>query len=215
MSNKPIPEPSKNDAEPKPGSIQFDFDPSIDDPQSTPTKRGRGRPRKNSQSGSSNNVQPKHGRGRPRKSQPSANSQCSTSSSTAKVGTACPPKPQAPDSSQPQSLDNVPKRGRGRPRKRPISDSNGQPPSKVPKLSTPSSTPSNSPSVDGLSVRSNITSACAQLQQRVQQLLGASPEAVLSSMLSLNSVQDIDSLNGMHEAFEAIAQAVNALPPVC
>lgn len=49
----------------------------------------------------------------------------------------------------------------------------------------------------------------------MQQLLGASPEAVLSSMLSLNSVQDIiDSLNCMHEAFEAIAQAVNALPPV-
>ena len=45
-------------------------------------------------------------------------------------------------------------------------------------------------------------------------MLGASPEAVLSSMLSLNSVQDIDSLNGMHEALEAIAQAVNALPPV-
>ena len=50
---------------------------------------------------------------------------------------------------------------------------------------------------------------------RVEQLLGATPEAVLSSMLSLNSVQDIiDLLNGMHEALEAIAQAVNALPPV-
>ena len=76
----------------------------------------------------------------------------------------------------------------------------------MPKLSTPSSTPSNSPSVDGLSVHSNITSVCVQLQQRVQQLLGASPEAVLSSMLSMNSVQDI--IDGMHE------QAVNALPPV-
>ena len=49
----------------------------------------------------------------------------------------------------------------------------------------------------------------------MQQLLGASPQSVLSSMLSLNSVQDIiDSLNGMHEALEAIAQAINALPPV-
>ena len=48
----------------------------------------------------------------------------------------------------------------------------------------------------------------------MQQLLGVSLEAVLSSMLSLNSVQDIiDSLNGMHEALESI-QAVNALPPV-
>ena len=34
-------------------------------------------------------------------------------------------------------------------------------------------------------------------------------------MLSLNSVQNIiDSLNGMHEALEAIAEAVNALPAV-
>ena len=39
LSNEPIPEPSRNDAEPKPWSIQFDFDPSKDDPQSIPTKQ--------------------------------------------------------------------------------------------------------------------------------------------------------------------------------
>ena len=49
---------------------------------------------------------------------------------------------------------------------------------------------------------SDVTSACVQLQQRVQHLLG---ETVLSSVLSLSSV---------HEALEAIAQVVNALPPV-
>ena len=65
----------------------------------------------------------------------------STSNVTPIVGTACPPKPQAPDSSQPQSLDSAPKRGRGHPRKRPNSDSSGQ-------LSTSSNTPSNSPSID-------------------------------------------------------------------
>ena len=216
LSNDPIPEPSTNDDEPKPVSIRFDFDPSNVDPQCTSTKRGRGRPRKNNPSGPSNKARPNHSRGRPRKSQPPANSQFSTSNATPKVGTACPPKPQAPDSSQPQCLDSAPKCGRGRPCKRPNSNNCGQPCSKVPKLlSIPSNTPSNSTSIDGTFVHTNITSACVQLQQRVQQLLGASPQSVLSSMLSLNSVQDIiDSLNGMHEALEAIAQAINALPPV-
>ena len=183
LSNDPIPEPSTNDDEPKPGSIWFDFDPSNVDPQCTSTNRGRGHPRKNNPSGPSNKARPKHSRGRPHKSQPPANGQFSTSNATPKVGTACPPKPQAPDSSQPQSLDSVPKRGRGRPSKRPNSNNSGQLCSKVPTLlSTPSNTPSNSISIDGTSVHTNITSACVQLQQRVQQLLGASPQSVLSSI---------------------------------
>ena len=47
-------------------------------------------------------------------------------------------------------------------------------------------------------------------------MLGASPLQRLYCHVRLDRiVQDIiDSLNGMHEAFEAIAQAVNALPPV-
>ena len=68
LSNDPIPEPSKNDDDHKPGSIQFDFDPSNVDPQSTSTKRGRGRPRKDIPSGPSNKAQPKRCRGRPHKS---------------------------------------------------------------------------------------------------------------------------------------------------
>ena len=96
--------------------------------------------------------------------------------------------------------------------KRTNSDSSGQPPSKVPKLSTHTNTPSNNYSP---SIHSNITGACTQLQQRVQTLLGTSPQSVLSSMFSLNSIQSIiDSLNGMHEALEAIVEAVNALPAV-
>ena len=76
---------------------------------------------------------------------------------------------------------------------------------KVPKLSTPSSTPSTGEP----SVHNNVTSACVQLLQRAQQLLGASPQSVLTTTLSLNSIQEVtDSLNGMHEAFEAIVQAV-------
>ena len=49
----------------------------------------------------------------------------------------------------------------------------------------------------------------------VRRLLGnTSPESVLSSMLSLSSVQNIiDAFNGMHEALEAITK-VNSLPPV-
>ena len=61
-----------------------------------------------------------------------------------------------------------------------------------------------------------MTNACVQLQQTVQRLLGnTSPESVLSSMLLLNSVQNIiDAFNGMHEALEAIIELVNSLPPV-
>ena len=77
------------------------------------------------------------------------------------------------------------------------------------------STPFNTSSTDEPSVHSNVTSACVHLLQRAQQLLGASPQSVLATTLSLNSIQEvIDSLNGMHEAFEAIAQALNVLPPV-
>jgi hypothetical protein len=67
-----------------------------------------------------------------------------------------------------------------------------------------------------LYVHSNITGACVQLQQAVQQLLDNTfPESVLSSMLSLSSVQNIiGAFNGMHEALEAITEAVNSLPPV-
>ena len=82
----------------------------------------------------------------------------------------------------------------------------------MPKLGTPNNIPSNA-----LSVHRNVTSACVQLQQTVQQLLGnTSPESVLSSMPSLSSVQNIiDAFNGMHaEALEAITEAVNSLPPV-
>ena len=122
--------------------------------------------------------------------------------STSNVDTS---KSQAPDSIQ------HPKYGRGRPPKRANSDSSGQPPSKVLKLSTFS----NSPSTDEPCVHSNINIACIHLLQRVQQLLGASPQSVLTTTLSLNSIQEvIHSLNGMHEAFEVIVQAVNALPPV-
>ena len=64
LSNAPLPAPSKND-EPKSGSIQFNFDPSNDDPQCTVTKQGRGHPRKTNAPGPSNKAQPKHGRGRP------------------------------------------------------------------------------------------------------------------------------------------------------
>ena len=87
-----------------------------------------------------------------------------------------------------------------------MNDSSGTPPGKVPNMRTLSSTPS---------AYSNVTSACVQLHLRVQQLLGTSPESVLSSMLSLSSVQSIiDLFNGMHEALEAIAEVVNSLPPV-
>ena len=112
--------------------------------------------------------------------------------STSNVDTS---KSQAPDSIQ------HPKYGRGRPPKRANSDSCGQPPSKVLKLSTFS----NSPSTDEPCVHSNINIACIHLLQRVQQLLGASPQSVLTTTLSLNSIQEvIHSLNGMHEAFEVI-----------
>ena len=47
LSNAPIPDPSTKDDDFKTGSIQFDFDPSNVDQQSTSTKRGRGHPRKN------------------------------------------------------------------------------------------------------------------------------------------------------------------------
>ena len=175
LSNKPIPEPSMNDKQPKPG------------------------PRKCT---ASTETQPKRGRGRPRKSQPVDSTQCNMSGATSNVDTS---KSQAPDSIQ------YPKYGRGRPPKRTNSDSSGQPPSKVLKLSTFS----NSPSTDEPSVHSNINSACIHLLERVQQLLGASPQSVLTTTLLLNSIQEvIDSLNGMHEVFEVIAQAVNALPPV-
>ena len=80
----------------------------------------------------------------------------------------------------------------------------------MPKLSTPSSTLSNGPSA-----HSNVTSACVQLHLRVQQLLNTTPKSVLSSVLSLSSVQSIiDSFNGMREVLEAIAEAVNSLPSV-
>jgi hypothetical protein len=86
------------------------------------------------------------------------------------------------------------------------------PKSKVPKLSTPTN-----PLSGGLSIHRNITSACVQLRQTVQQLLGnTSPESVLSSMLTLSSVQNIiDAFNGMHEALEAITEAVISLPRTC
>ena len=42
-----------------------------------------------------------------------------------------------------------------------------------------------------------------------------SPHSVLLSLPSLSSVQNIiDSLNGMHDALETTAEAVNALPAV-
>ena len=127
MSNDPIPEPSKNDDDHKPGSIQFDFDPSNVDPQSTSTKRGRGRPRKDIPSGPSNKAQPKRGRGRPRKSQPPADALCNTLNTTSKVGTLCFPKcPISTSSSEPKC---------GRPRKRkdpPIEPSDEQLSTKVP-----------------------------------------------------------------------------------
>ena len=68
LSDEPIPEPSMNDDNPKPGSVQFDFDPSDVDTQCSSTKQGRGRPCKNIPSGTSTQTQPKRGRGRPRKS---------------------------------------------------------------------------------------------------------------------------------------------------
>ena len=141
LSNKPIPEPSMNDEQPKPG------------------------PRKCT---ASTEIQPKRGRGRPRKSQPVDSTQCNMSGATSNVDTS---KSQAPDSIQ------YPKYGRGRPPKRANSDSSGQPPSKVLKLSTFS----NSPSTDEPSVHSNINSACIHLLRRVQQLLGAFPQSVLTT----------------------------------
>ena len=187
--------PRKSD-QPKSRSIQLDSNPSDVDPQSTSIKRGRGRPRKYTPSGSSTETQPKRGRGRPRKSQPPNSTQYNA---TSNIDTACHPKPQVSDS--------IPKRC---PLKRANSDSSGQPPSKVLKVSTPFYT-----STDEPLVHANVTSACVNLLRRVQQLLGGSPQSVLATTLSLNSIQDvIDSLNGMHEAFEAIAQTVNALPPV-
>ena len=87
--------------------------------------------------------------------------------------------------------------------KRANDDDSGQSPSKMPKLSTPKTTPSNA-----LSVHRNVTSDCVQLQQTVRQLLGnTSPESVLS-------VQNIDAFNDMHESLEAISEAINSLPPV-
>ena len=62
LSNAPIPGPSTKNDDSKTGSIQFNFDPSNVDPQSTSTRRGRGRPRKNNPPDPSNKGQPKHGR---------------------------------------------------------------------------------------------------------------------------------------------------------
>ena len=84
-------------------------------------------------------------------------------------------------------MDGTPKHETPKGIKRVNDDSSGQPPSKVPKHSNPTDSPS-----DGLSIHRNVTSTCVQLQQTVQQLLGnTSPESVLSSMLSLSSVQNI------------------------
>ena len=195
LSNAPIPEPcTKNDIS-NTGSTQFDFDPSNVDPHSTLTKRRRGHPRKNNPPGPSNQTQPKHGKGHPCKSQPPVD-QCNTS-----------PKPQVTHTSQTQPLESVPKHGRGRPPKRANRDCSGQPSRKMPKLSTPSSIPSNGPSTN-----SNITSACVQLHLRVQQLLGTSPESMLSSdFIELCTMCIIDSFNSINEAIKAIAEAVNSL----
>ena len=193
-------------------------------------KHSRGRPRKSQPpdstwSGATSNIDtvcppqpqapdssqpPKRSRGRPRKSQP-PDCQCSTSSTTPKSAVACPPKPPAFHTSQPQSMDGAHKHETPKGIKRANDDDSGQPPSKVLKLGTPNNAPSN-----GLFLHRNITSACGQLQQTVRQLLGnTSPESVLSSMLSLSSVQNIiDAFNGMHEALEAMTKAVNLLPPV-
>ena len=102
-------------------------------------------------------------------------------------------------------MDGSPKHGTPKGIKRANDDDSGQLPSKVPKLHT-----------NALSIHGNMTSACVQLQQTVRRLLGnTSPESVLSSMLSLSSVQDIIyAFNGMHEALEGITEAVNSLPSV-
>ena len=242
LSNAPLPKPSKDSDEHNSASIQFSFDPANgeSDCTSVPIKRGRGRPRKNTAPAPSNKAQPKRGRGRPRKSQPPDSTQCNTgtpcpskpqadstqppkrgrghprkseppadiqiSTSNTAPAVVCLPKPQACHSSQPQSVDSFPKHGTSRGIKRANDDE--QSPSKMPKLGIPSITPSN--------VHRNVTSVCVQLRQTVQRLLGnTSPESVLSSMLSLNSVQNIiDAFKGMHEALKAIAEAVNSLPPV-
>ena len=122
LSNEPIPEPSMNDDNPKPGCIQFDFDPSNVDTQCNSTKRGRGRPRKNIPSETSIQTQPKRGRGRPRKSdQPKSGSiqldsdpsNVDPQSTSLKRGRGRPRKYTASDS----STETQPKRGRGCPRK--------------------------------------------------------------------------------------------------
>ena len=203
LSNAPLPKPPKDSDEHKSASIQFNIDPDSahSDYTGVSTKRGRGRPHKNTAPAPSNKAQPKRGRGHPRKSQPPDSTQCNT-------GTPCPSKSQA-DSSQP------PKRGRGRPRKsEPPADSqistsdtapavvclpkpqachSSQPQSvdRFPKHGTsrgikranddddeqsPSKmqklgVPSITPS-NALSIHRNVTNACVQLQQTVRQLLG-------------------------------------------
>ena len=105
-------------------SLQFNFDPSNDDPQCIVTKQGRGRPQKTNAPDPSNKAQPKHGRGRPQLS------------IDAHSNTSCTASVQAPNSNQPKSVDIALKHERGHlpnGSKRTNSDSSGQPPSKVPK----------------------------------------------------------------------------------
>ena len=188
FSNDPIPEPNVID-DPKSGSIKFSFDPSVDPKSSdAPTKRGRGRPRKNKAQPPSDTMvskdKPKPGRKRQRNNE---------SARASALKHPC----------------EVPQRGRKGIKRGNSKVGNEQPPTKIPKVDT-----NIDPHVCGNPSLASTSLSVSQFLVSVQSLLGfTSPEAILFSLGLLNSVQGIiDTLNSMSTALESVAQAVNALP---
>lgn len=202
LSNDPIPDPIVND-EPKPTSIGFSSDPSVDTkPIDVPPKRGRGRPRtKKPPEPSTTPTKPKCGRGRPRKNK----------SSSATAGRGRPRKNQPDGASPPNTPQILPHRVFAGIKRDNNGDSSDHPPSKAPKLNTRAN---KSPQVYSVPSLPSTTCTAQHFLTRVQSLLGGtSPHSIFLLVLSLNSVQSIrDSLNSMGTAVEAMIQAVNVLP---
>ena len=192
-------------------------------------KCGSGHPRKSEVTTSKSKPPEKRGRGRPPKSNTSQpvisetvctsdnNQECSNRGIERASGERDDGQPPLKISKQ-NTLSNSPsvtisishnnQEGSNKGIKRTIGNrDDGQPPLKVSKQDAPSYCPS---------VSTTFNTSCAQFQQTVQLLLcDRSPQSVLLSMLSLNSVEGIiTALNGMGVAIESISQALNALPIV-